>query len=58
MEDHVQGLLALGISTDGKKRLGVWKARGLQKDGFGRYLAMERKKGKKNCSSARLGLRL
>jgi hypothetical protein len=34
MEDHIQELLALGISTDEKKKrkklcLGVWKARGL-----------------------------
>ena len=52
MEDHIQGLLALGICTDKKRkikilRLGVWKARGLQKDGFGHYLAMKGKKGKK-----------
>ena len=28
-------------------RLGVWKARGLRKDGFGRYLTMKGEKGKK-----------
>ncbi len=53
IEDHIQGLLALGISTDEKKwkrkilHLGVWKAPGLRKDGFGRYLAMKGKKDKK-----------
>ena len=30
-----------------KIRLGVWKAQGLRKDGFGHYLAMKGKKGKK-----------
>jgi hypothetical protein len=37
MEDHIQGLLSLVISTNKKRkrkilRLGVWKAQGLQKD--------------------------
>jgi hypothetical protein len=54
MMGDIQGLHALGISTDEKKHrkikilcLGVWKARGLRKDGFGRYLAMKWKKGEK-----------
>jgi hypothetical protein len=52
MEDHIQELITLGISTDEKKtikklRLGFCKARGLRKEGFGRYLAMKGKKGKK-----------
>ncbi len=52
MIGDIQELHALGISTDEKMQekilcLGVWKARGLQKDGFGRYLAMKGEKGKK-----------
>ena len=61
----IQELHALGISTDEKKRrkikilrLGVWKARGLRKDGFGLYLAMKWKKVKSFRLSARTSLTL
>jgi hypothetical protein len=51
MEDHIQELLALGISTDKKNNnYYVWESGRLEayeKMIFGSYLAMKGKKGKK-----------